>query len=279
MADLQRQVDELGMMVRQMQDPGIRRWFPGAVPQPANAEKLARPILWTRRRIKLMLPECPRLAPPCRSGQPNARASTPAVFLWPAGTTAFICADDDTYELHITGQLQVDYRGFPEDVDTATSPDTFLIRRARLGIEATVLKYYEFRVLPDFAGTSISKSITDAYVNVHYWDAFQVEMGKFKQPFSYEQLIQDRYTPFMERSMIYQFVPQRDEGLMIQGRKMFADHFDYAVAISNGDQNDSTIDSNNQKDFNTRHGRAALQRSGLRSSEGAAIRLFLRRRP
>ena len=79
-----------------------------------------------------------------------------------------------------------------------------------------MLKYFEFRWLPDFAGTSISKSITDAYVNVHYWDAFQVEMGKFKQPFSYEELIQDRYTPFMERSMIDQLTPQRDEGLMIR---------------------------------------------------------------
>src|SRR5262249_48217851 len=110
----------------------------------------------------------------------------------------------------------------------------------------------EFRLLPDFAGSSLSKSITDAYVNVHYWDGFQVEMGKFKQPFSYEQLIQDRYTPFMERSMIDQLVPQRDEGVMVHGRKMFGDHFDYALAIGNGDQNDSTIDSNNAKDFNCR---------------------------
>ena len=37
---------------------------------------------------------------------------------------------------------------------------------------------------------------------------------------------------------------------MVHGRKMFCDHFDYAAAISNGDQNDSTIDSNNQKGFN-----------------------------
>ena len=73
-------------------------------------------------------------------------------------------------------------------------------------------KYYEFRLLPDFAGTSVPKSITDAYLNVHYWDGLQFEMGKFKQPFSYEDLIQDRYVPTMERSMIDQLVPQRDEG-------------------------------------------------------------------
>ena len=164
----------------------------------------------------------------------------------------YLRSDDKSYELHITGQLQTDYRGFLDAVNTATSPDTFLIRRARLGIEATVLEYYEFRLLPDFAGTTVSKSITDAYMNIHYWDGLQFEMGKFKQPFSYEQLIQDRYVPTMERSMMDQLVPQRDEGFMIHGRKMFGDRLDYGVAISNGDQNDSTIDSNNGKDLNSR---------------------------
>ena len=115
-----------------------------------------------------------------------------------------------------------------------------------------MVKYYEFRLLPDFAGTSVSKSITDAYMNVHYWDELQFEAGKFKQPFSYEQLIQDRYVPTMERSMMDQLVPQRDEGVMIHGQKLFDDRFDYAVAVSNGDSNDSTIDTNNHKDFNGR---------------------------
>ena len=112
--------------------------------------------------------------------------------------------------------------------------------------------YYEFRLLPDFAGTTVSKSITDAYMNVHYWDALQFEMGKFKQPFSYEDLIQDRYVPTMERSMMDQLCPQRDEGFMIHGENLFCGRFDYAVALSNGDPNDSTLDDNNDKDVNAR---------------------------
>jgi phosphate-selective porin OprO/OprP len=177
----------------------------------------------------------------------------------------FVQSADKAFLLRITGQLQADFRGFLTPVDTSTtanplvagspvtgSPDTFLIRRARLGIEATMLDYYEFRLLPDFAGSTISKSITDAYMNVHYWDALQFEVGKFKQPFSYEQLIQDRYVPTMERSMIDQLVPQRDEGVMIHGHKLFDDRFEYGVAVSNGDQNDSTIDTSNHKNFNGR---------------------------
>ncbi len=103
----------------------------------------------------------------------------------------FLESPDRSCMLRITGQLQGDYRGFLDTVDSSSSsnsnvaggatttgsPDTFLIRRARLGIEATMYNYYEFRLLPDFAGTSVSKSITDAYMNVHYWDHFQFEMG------------------------------------------------------------------------------------------------------
>jgi len=96
-----------------------------------------------------------------------------------------------------------------------------------------MMDYYEFRLLPDFAGSSTAKSITDAYLNVHYWDAFQLEIGKFKQPFSYEELIQDRYVPTMERSMIDQLTPQRDEGVMIHGHKMFDDRFEYGISVSN----------------------------------------------
>jgi phosphate-selective porin OprO/OprP len=112
--------------------------------------------------------------------------------------------------------------------------------------------YYEFRLLPDFAGTTVYKSITDAYMNVHYWDQFQFEIGKFKQPFSYEDLIQDRYVPLMERSMMDQLVPQRDEGAMIHGERLLDDHFEYAFAVSNGNPNDTGIDDNNDKDINAR---------------------------
>ena len=50
-----------------------------------------------------------------------------------------------------------------------------------------MFEYYEFRLLPDFGGTT--PQITDAYLNVHYWNEMQFEVGKFKQPVSYEQLI------------------------------------------------------------------------------------------
>jgi phosphate-selective porin OprO/OprP len=165
----------------------------------------------------------------------------------------FLKSADGSFVLRITGQLQEDFRGFLNTVDR-TDTDTFLLRRARLGIEATMLDYYEFRLLPDFAGTALNTIITDAYMNVHYWEGLQFEAGKFKQPVSYEQLIQDRYTPFMERSMIDQLVPARDVGVMVHGHQMCDDRFEYAVAVSNGEINGGTgnTDTNDHKDLNAR---------------------------
>ena len=246
-ADLQRRIQELEATVRQMQN----RQNAGI---PAEATVPAPPVDAADSAVypaSAMFPDSVTSSlPPRPTEREGIHTGGFPMAGWNKGF--YLRSDDDSYELHITGQLQADYRGFMDDVDTATSPDTFLIRRARLGIEGTVFKYCEFRLLPDFAGSSVTKSIADAYVNIHYWDALQLEMGKFKQPFSYEQLIQDRYVPTMERSMIDQLVPQRDEGLMLHGRKLFGDRLDYAVAVSNGDQNTSTVDSNNSKDFNTR---------------------------
>jgi len=250
-AELQRRVEELDATIRQMQAERNASFSPAA----------AAPALSAGGVDPAALPAMVAPQDPVTSGVPPRPTEREGIHTggfplagWNEGF--YLRAADGSYELHITGQLQSDCREFLNDVDTTTSPDTFIVRRARLGIEATLLQYYEFRLLGDFAQSSYTKSLVDAYMNVHYWDALQFETGKFKQPFSYEQLIQDRYVPFLERSLIDQLVPQRDEGVMIHGRKMFDDRFDYAVAFSNGDQYDSGVDTNNHKDFN---GRLALR--------------------
>src|SRR5207249_5634162 len=85
---------------------------------------------------------------------------------------------DKQFMLRLTGQIQGDYRAFLDGRDY-TDVDSFLVRRARLGIEATVFGAYEFRLLPDFSnaqapGVNASNRIQDAYMNIHYWDEFQV---------------------------------------------------------------------------------------------------------
>src|SRR5258707_1422748 len=157
----------------------------------------------------------------------------------------FIESLDKDFVLRITGQIQADFRGYVDNRDT-TDISTFLVRRARLGVEADMFQYYEFRLLPDFG--QAQPSIQDAYINVHYVDCFQVEAGKFKQPFSYEQLIQDRFVPTLERSMLDQVVPARDEGVMVHGQKLFDNRLDWAASVSNGEINGNS-DTNGSKDF------------------------------
>src|SRR5262245_6529767 len=156
----------------------------------------------------------------------------------------FIRSPDKAYQLRITGQIQGDMRAYGNPADRKDI-DTFLVRRARLGIEATVFDYFEFRLLPDF-GQGQSR-IQDSYLNVHYVDWFQIQAGKFKEPVSYEELIQDRFVPTLERSLIDQIVPGRDVGVMIHGQKLLDDRFDYAVGIFNGGTN-GDMDTNDSFD-------------------------------
>jgi phosphate-selective porin OprO and OprP len=174
-------------------------------------------------------------APPATPAADGKKA--PVLAGWNEKNGFFLKSADDDFVLRITGQIQSDYRYYQDEHDAVDVP-TFLVRRARLGIEATVFGHYDFRLLPDFGQGNTR--LQDAYLNARYWDAFQFETGKFKQPFSYEQLIQDRFVPTMERSIIDQLVPARDVGVMVHGYKLFDDRFDYQASIYggviNGDQ-------------------------------------------
>jgi phosphate-selective porin OprO and OprP len=197
----------------------------------------------------LELPTSPSADEASTTAAPGRASTLETANAPPAGwkDSFFIQSPDKAYVLRITGQIQADYRNFLQH--DATDIDTFLVRRARFGLEATMFNYYEFRFLPDF-GQGQAK-VQDAYMNIHYVDYFQVEAGKFKQPFSYEQLIQDRFVPTMERSLIDQLVPARDVGFMIHGQKLCGDRLDYAVSISNGEINGDT-DTNDRKDLTGR---------------------------
>jgi phosphate-selective porin OprO/OprP len=175
---------------------------------------------------------------------PTATGQSAVLAGWDDKAGFLLKSADDRFQLRITGQVQSDYRYYLNNRDT-TDFDNFLIRRARLGIEATVFGNYEFRLLPGFEAGSTR--FQDAYLNARWWEEFQFEAGKFKQPFSYEQLIQDRFVPTLERSLFDQLVPQRDVGLMFHGYKLFDDRFDYQASAFNGEINgDSDTDKNKE---------------------------------
>jgi phosphate-selective porin OprO/OprP len=185
-------------------------------------------------------------AAPKADPAPKADAKPTPVAGW--DDMFYLRSADKRFSLRFTGQLQADYRDYLDSGDTQDI-DQFLVRRARFGLESVLFKNYEFRFLTEFGQGQIR--LVDGYLNVHYWDAVQWEFGKFKQPFSYEQLAQDRFTPFMERSMIDQLVPARDVGAMIHGQNLFNGILDYGLSASNGEQNGDS-DTNGAKDITGR---------------------------
>lgn len=246
-ADLERRVRELEDIVKRLE---AERNAPHITIQDESVlDADGRPILRDGAKEVPGGHEAPSQTPGGGERSGFASSGAAAAAGWDEGF--FLRSNDRKYTLRFTGQIQADYRSFFDGADQ-TDIDTFLVRRARLGIEANMFDYYEFRLLPDFTnaqapGVVGNPRLQDAYMNVHYWDAFQVEAGKFKQPFSYEQLIQDRFVPTMERSLIDQLAPARDEGVMVHGQKLLGDRLDYAFSVSNGEIN-GDFDQNDRKD-------------------------------
>ena len=259
-ARLEAKIAELEKRIKELEAPR-QSAAPVVLPAPppqeaakiAELEKRIRELETTKPVVSAVAPGKAGLGAPVSADNvegPAGPAPATGIFgttpAWNAFKDGFIIhSADNQHQLRVTGQIQTDMRVYPRHGDF-TDNDTFLVRRARLGIEATVFDYYEFRFLPDWGNNK--SVIQDAYLNVHYWDQFQLQAGKFKEPVSYEQLIQDRFVPTLERSLIDQIVPARDVGFMVHGQKVLNGQFEYAAGFFNGEPN-SDLDTNKIKDF------------------------------
>ena len=153
---------------------------------------------------------------------------------------------DDAFELRILGIVQGDFRAYFNG-GTPDNYDSFLLRRARLYVEGTVMKYVDFRLMTDFGQGRAE--LLDGFGNVRLFDgALQLRIGKFKQPFSAEQFVMEDLTLVVfERSLLDSLAPARNVGAMLHGRNV-GGVFDYALAVANG-LRDSDFDApRNDKD-------------------------------
>ena len=190
-----------------------------------------------------------------------ARVKGPAFVT--AGSEGFgIMSGDNAFRLNLHGDLQVDSRLYQGTGSSGTSgtqaPDTLLVRRARPIIEATLYDTYDFRLMPDFAGSQTV--LFDAYGQARFTPQFQLRAGKFKPPVGLEQLQVDDNLFFAERSLATDLVPIRDVGFQVQG-EILDGTLAYAVGIFNG-----VVDSGN----------AAGGDIDGNSGKDAAARLFAR---
>ncbi|HWN95894.1 MAG TPA: porin [Methylomirabilota bacterium] len=154
-----------------------------------------------------------REAKPAAPGETPQPAPVPkAVPTLSVGSSGFIMRSADTnFALRIRGLIQFDSRwSDDENID-----DSFVLRRARPIIEGTVFRDFDFRLTPEFGGSSVA--LRDAWLNYRYSPALQLRMGKMKPPGSLERWQSVANGLFIERSPVSLLWPVRDLGFMLHG--------------------------------------------------------------
>lgn len=111
-------------------------------------------------------------------------------------------------------KLQTDVRVSPWDLKDEGG--TFRLSRRRVGTKGEITKYVEFEVEAELRKDNPWR---DVFVNVKPATAFEVQGGKFKVPFSADQLTSPTETDFVNRSLLAETIaPARDVGVMVHGR-------------------------------------------------------------
>jgi phosphate-selective porin OprO/OprP len=150
--------------------------------------------------------------------------------------------------IQLTGRIHLDYRQNNLDVydtdyndrDSATAADNFELRRARLGVKGKFAKDFKYEIVGNLPGTA---TVDVAYFDYAKYDAVQLRLGKFKQPFNLEELTSSNNIDFMERSYVNQLAPAKKIGAMLFGQP--ATGFSYAGSVYA--VNDTEQDSKSDK--------------------------------
>jgi phosphate-selective porin OprO and OprP len=171
-------------------------------------------------------------------------AASPVTVTWDNGLSVASGSGANIFQLG--GLVQMDGRFAPDD-PLRQVEDEFVMRRVRMIMQGRFAKYFEFRVMPDFANSTTV--LYDAYLDVRFSQAFRVRFGKDKTPVGLEQLYSDYALLFPERSLASNLVPNRDIGVQVQGR--VAGVFSYIGGIFNGvpDAANGDVDTGAGKDL------------------------------
>ena len=160
----------------------------------------------------------------------------------------------------VQGLYQVDIK------DSDNIDNSFRMRRVRMSISGDLNKVISYKIQGDFSSTP---TLVDAFVKAKFCDAFAVQFGQFKLPFSIESPINPvdleavDYGDVITKLVGYSDVCGvgglgRDLGLMFTGKfmKISKDEhylFDYSVGVFNGTgpykYGSNSKDDNREKEF------------------------------
>lgn len=184
-----------------------------------------------------------------------------------AGQDGFgIKSPDNAFQLRFRAHLQADSRWYLSEQADADRRNEFLMRRVRPILEGTLYEKFAFRIMPDFADSSLQ--LLDAYVDANLFPAFRIRAGKMKGPVGWERLQSPANLLMMERAFPTQLVPNREIGLQFFG-DLFDGTLSYQAGLFDGtvDGGSTDSDTNNGKDFEAR-----LIASPFRNTEVDALR-------
>jgi phosphate-selective porin OprO and OprP len=161
----------------------------------------------------------------------------------------FVRSPDQAFQLKLRAYAQADGRWLLDP--NQGGDDTFLFRRVRLNFEGTLFKHIDFRIMPDFANSTLT--LFDAYANLKYFPQAQLQVGKFKPPVGLERLQSATATMFIERAFPTLLVPSRDIGGMLWS-ELAEGLVTYQIGAFNGVRDSGTqdIDTDDGKDVAAR---------------------------
>ena len=164
-------------------------------------------------------------------------------------TDGFHLMDDEgNFDMHLGGRVILHYRdvfelphsfangpGTPPAFLARTQPDTFYLNSVYLIAEGTIFKDWGYRVTAEVSTTTAGPNARSetSFVEWKRFREFSIRGGSFKAPISPDTIASPLFLDEIERSILAQFVPNFELGLMIYGG--FANNLlTYQAAVTNG---------------------------------------------
>ncbi len=153
---------------------------------------------------------------------------------------------DGANSIKLIGRVHMDYRSYGSDAQNSDhEQDKFDVRRARFGFEGKFNKDFDYKLFADFTPGK-DGLLDEGYVGYTYSSGLKFRTGKFKMPFSLEQMTSSNNIDFIERSLGGQnegeLVPAKQIGAMVFGAP--TDGMTYALAASQGHNAKTAASSN-----------------------------------
>lgn len=142
------------------------------------------------------------------------------------------------WRLQVSARAQLDYRAFKPSFADA---DTFSIRRARIGVGASMLSDYYVYVEEEFANQATNPApsnapqLTFAYIDLNWFrPGVRFRLGQFKPGIGLDNTMLDLQTDFLERSLTQSLFQNfvYDRGVMVFGEP--TPGLVYSAALTNG---------------------------------------------